>query len=286
MFSLGGGLAASVALGGALAGCSTPTDEPTYSAAVTARRLVEATPFYIAHRGGGRAWPELTAYAYEQASALPGLQALEMSVCRSRDGVLVLSHDSTTTRMTGVDLVIAKTDWVDLAKLKVTAAETLDPHQEARPFARLDDVLDRYIDRFVIFIEPKVESAGDPLFTRMEQLRQSERVVWKQPINSERFARAQEAGFMTWGYVLDEPAHTGANLQRLAADESIEMIGAQEDGPKALIEAVSKAAADNAKRAIMWPISTATQRDFALKQGYQGIMCSDPRTVMQTAIHT
>src|SRR5687767_13268304 len=65
-------------------------DTPPTTASLTA-----ASPFYIAHRGGGGNWPEMTAYAYEQATKIKGLQALEISVCLSADGVLVCSHDPT-----------------------------------------------------------------------------------------------------------------------------------------------------------------------------------------------
>lgn len=42
---------------------------------------------------------------------------------------------------------------------------------------------------------------------RMIAAAQPERVVWKQPINSTLFTKAKAAGFATWSYLLDEPAH-------------------------------------------------------------------------------
>lgn len=272
-------LGAAAAMTAPLLGCAPqpqPLPEP-----VTFDKLVADKPFYIAHRGGGRDWPEMTAYAYEQAAALPGLKALEMSVCISRDGVLVLSHDQNTRRVTGSDHVIADTDWATLSELTVTAEHTLDPGQPGRPFSRFDEVLEKYLDRFVIFVEPKLSAAADPLFAVLAGSgTNAERVVWKQPINSTRFARAKEAGYHTWGYVLDEPAHVGANLTRYAASEHVDMLGAEKSARPDLVRAVSSAAAANGKLTIMWPVVTREERKRALDAGFTGLMCSEPRGLM------
>lgn len=105
-------------------------------------------------------WPVATAHAYEQASGVPGRRALEISVCLSSDGVLVGSHDPPAARATGVDYTIAQQTWdyaVDLAR--VSAAETTDPAQPARPLTRFDEVVDAYINDFVLFVEPEVGPA-------------------------------------------------------------------------------------------------------------------------------
>ena len=109
---LGGGLAALVSS----AGCRTELPRTTWTIA----DLVADDPFYVAHRGGGDNWPEMTAYAYSQAARLPYVGAIEISVCLSADGVLVCSHDPTTLRVTGTDLRIADQPWSVLSRLKVT----------------------------------------------------------------------------------------------------------------------------------------------------------------------
>ena len=133
----------------------------------------------------------MTAYAYAQAAQVPGLQALEISVCLSADGVLVCSHDPTTARLTGTAYTIAEQTWATLSTLKVSGAETTEPDQPAQPLTRFDDVVEAYIGQFVLFVEPKVNAAADPLMVRMAALDQPERVVWKSPINSSRVRRRQ-----------------------------------------------------------------------------------------------
>ena len=53
----------------------------------------------IAHRGGGGRWPENTMLAFSQAVAL-GVDALEMDIHSTADGVLVVSHDPDVDRVT------------------------------------------------------------------------------------------------------------------------------------------------------------------------------------------
>ncbi|MBK7452352.1 MAG: hypothetical protein IPJ46_01150 [Anaerolineales bacterium] len=53
-------------------------------------------PLVIAHQGGDEVWPGDTLFAYQNAAAL-GVDALEMDIHISRDGVLVLMHDEKWT---------------------------------------------------------------------------------------------------------------------------------------------------------------------------------------------
>lgn len=285
-----GGAMAGVALGGVLAGCgqrlSSPTG-PTAPAPGTASSyadLVSGQPFYIAHRGGGSDWPEMTAFAYQQASEVSGLKAMEVSVCLSRDGVLVCSHDPNTLQVTGVPKLIADTDWATLATLKVSAENTVDPSQPARPLARIEEVVPRFIDDFVMFVEPKTSSADLPLMKLLVGLNQPQRVVWKQPINSGRFGMAKNRGFHTWGYVLDEPGHLGVNLSRHAADRDLDMLGVQLTQSDAFISTVTRAASDNAKPTISWPVQSPADRSRLLRLGCQGMMAGNIVSMFENPI--
>ena len=53
----------------------------------------------MAHRGGRRLWPENTLYAFEHAVEM-GVNVLEMDIHSTRDGALVVMHDSTVDRTT------------------------------------------------------------------------------------------------------------------------------------------------------------------------------------------
>lgn len=268
-------LAASLAgMGGLLlSGCQAPEVGPV-DVPATLGSLVRDRPFYIAHRGGGGDWPEMTAYAYEQCMKLPGLAAVEMSVCLSEDGVLVCSHDPDTLRTTGRNYVIADETWATLSTLKVSAAGTTDPKQPARPLSRFEDVIDMIVDDYVLFVEPKVSPAGAPLMRKLVALDQPQRVVWKQPVNSTLFREAKAHGFGTWGYVLNEPAHLGENLTRLAADASVDMLGAPLAESDDIIESVVSAARGNGKPVVAQTVRRSDDRVRALRLGCAGLMTS------------
>lgn len=262
-----GALAAGLAGGGCHKGLSASSPPATVTT------LAATDPFYIAHRGGGGDWPEMTGYAYEQAAKLPGLHALEISVCLSADGVLVCSHDATTKRTTGVDYTIAEQTWQTLSTLKVSAQSTTNPNQPGQPLTRFEDVVERYADRYVLYVEPKVPAAVARTLDRLAELNQPERVVWKQYINSTVFPAAKARGFSTWGYVLDEPSHRGANLARLAALPDIDMLGAPAESP-ALAREVVTAGRRNGKKIIMSVVRNDEDRARARQMGCSGLMAS------------
>lgn len=252
--------------------------------APTVHSLISQTPFYIAHRGGRRNWPEMTAYAYDQCAALPYVTAIEISVCVSSDGVLVCSHDPTTTRVTATDLEILKTPWSELAELTVKANGTDDPSQPPRPFSRLDEVLESHFSSLVVFIEAKVPQARDLLKARLVELAQPTRTVWKQPINSKDFAWAKSQGFSTWGYALDEPAHSGDKLAGFAADPAIDMIGVEVTRDSSAITEIVGLANAAGKKTISWSIATADERARALSFGCQGLMTADIKNLPLTPV--
>jgi glycerophosphoryl diester phosphodiesterase len=271
-------LGGSLALAAGALGCGFASDKRSPA---TVASLLAGDPFHIAHRGGGGDWPEMTAYAYSQAAAIPGLTSLEISVCLSADGVLVCSHDPTTERVTDVAYTIVEQDWDTLSSLSVTSRYTADPSQPSRPFTRFDEVVEAYIDRFVLFVEPKVPAAAEPLLAKMTSLNQPERVVWKQWISSPNFAAAKARGFATWGYVLDQPSHRGANLQRLVASPMVDLVGAPRDQPDAFVKAIVAAAQHNEKLTIMWNIRNDTDLRRALDLGCRGMMTSNPVEVLR-----
>ena len=276
---LAGAVASTAAL---VVGCNqqeAPADAPRRQP-VTITSMVTRSSFAIAHRGGGGDWPEMTAYAYSQAAALPGIQALEISVCLSLDKVLVCSHDPTTKRVTGIDHVIAQQTWSTLSQLQVTAAYPSDPSPPTRPLARFEEVAEAYADRFVLFVEPKVPPAAGPLLTALAGLGQPDRVVWKQYVNSPLFGAAKDQGFGTWGYVLDQPSHLGDNLERFADSDDIDMLGAPKDQSAEIVEQIVAAAVRRGKPTVMWPIATPADRNRAARLGCAGLMTSHPKAVL------
>src|SRR5207245_7758006 len=69
-------------------------------------------PRLYAHRGAAAELPENTLPGFERALQV-GADALEMDVHRTRDGVIVVSHDPDGARCCGVAQAIVATDWAE-----------------------------------------------------------------------------------------------------------------------------------------------------------------------------
>jgi len=69
----------------------------------------------LAHRGDHRQAPENTLAAFAAALALPGVDGLELDVRGSADGVAVILHDATLTRVQGRRLRASRLTVDDLA---------------------------------------------------------------------------------------------------------------------------------------------------------------------------
>jgi glycerophosphoryl diester phosphodiesterase len=70
----------------------------------------------VAHRGESADAPENTLAAFNLAWGRK-VEAIELDVHLSRDGVCVVTHDADTKRVTGVEQKIKETDWADLKGL-------------------------------------------------------------------------------------------------------------------------------------------------------------------------
>jgi glycerophosphoryl diester phosphodiesterase len=101
-----------------------------------------------AHRGAAAERPENTLDSFARALEL-GAGALEFDVHATRDGVLVVSHDPDTLRMTGVAAELRRTDWADVRRFD--AGWGFRAPDGSRPFAgrgltmpRLEEVLEAF----------------------------------------------------------------------------------------------------------------------------------------------
>ena len=93
-------------------------------------------PWVIAHRGGAGLRPENTLIAFEHASHL-GVDVLEFDIHRSRDGALVVIHDTTVDRTTDGHGAVAELTIDELKRLDA-GAHFIGPGQSAtgREFRR------------------------------------------------------------------------------------------------------------------------------------------------------
>lgn len=102
-------------------------------------------PLIMAHQGGEKQWPSNTMLAFRQAHKL-GADVLDMDVHLSRDGELVLMHDTTVDRTTDGQGAIQEMTWKQLSGLDAGYRFSLDsktyPYRgQGLRIPRLEEVL-------------------------------------------------------------------------------------------------------------------------------------------------
>lgn len=244
-----------------------PLPQSTY----TIDDLFSTAPFYIAHRGSGDNWVEHTFDAYEN-SVRVGAKAIEVSVNATADGVLICHHDRSTKRVTGEDLIVAETDWADIAELQVDARQWLGPAADTQPFALLEDVLDAFAESHVIFIEDKQGSNAVALLDLMDSYPDStSHFVWKQWAGAGQYRLAADRGYKCWGYFGPEL------LDRLdALVDRFDYLGILHTASDDEVARV----VSYGKPVIAWEIHYRWMRDRMSSLGVVGMMCSNLPYVM------
>ena len=108
-------------------------------------------PAILAHQGGLKEWPSCTMYAFQQAR-LAGSDVLDLDLHMTKDGVLVLLHDTTVDRTTNGQGAVAEMTWDELKNLDAGYNFSLDrkktfPYRgKGLTIPRLEDVLQAFPD--------------------------------------------------------------------------------------------------------------------------------------------
>jgi len=122
-------------------------------------------PLVIAHRGASAEKPENTLAAFARALEL-GVDAIELDVHVTRDGVPVVFHDDSLRRLTGQSGRVAAKTWRELAPLRVRVRE---------PIPRLSDVLRLTRTREIVQVEIK---RGVPVAPVIRAIRTARAAAW------------------------------------------------------------------------------------------------------------
>jgi glycerophosphoryl diester phosphodiesterase len=255
--------ASSIAL---LGGCTPPQPFAKDVRKGTIEGLLNAAPFFIAHRGSGDNWTEHTEAAYGGASGA-GATAIEISTHATRDGVFVCHHDASTLRLTGTDLNIENEAFARISSLRADARQWLGPAAPTEPIPRLKDVLDAHASSSVIFIEDKQGTNTKKLLDLMDTYPDSTKhFVWKQPAASKSYLQARERGYKTWGFFMNG---SGPTFQQVAPRHDLLGIfhAASDDEIRQLV--------GYGKPTICWEVHTRWMRERLLRLGVRGMMCSN-----------
>jgi glycerophosphoryl diester phosphodiesterase len=148
------------------------------------KRIFQEKPFWIiAHRGFSGAYPENTMLSFEKAAELP-IDAIELDIHSSRDGKLVVIHDSTLDRTTNLTGRVFDHSWEELKR--ADAGYRFDPEgNETFPFRGkgvsiplLEDVLQHFPDKkFVIEIKQTMPAIEDILLRIVQKHGMENKVI-------------------------------------------------------------------------------------------------------------
>lgn len=135
----------------------------------------------IGHRGNRAHAPEDTLESFAQAVAL-GVDAIELDVRLTRDGVPVVIHDPTLERTTDGSGVVADMTMVEISRVDAGARFTKDggrtfPYRgKGIHVPTLDETLDA-LRGLPLIIELKVATAAHPVLSLLERRGDSGRVL-------------------------------------------------------------------------------------------------------------
>jgi glycerophosphoryl diester phosphodiesterase len=88
------------------------------------QQITNRPPLIVAHRGASAEKPENTLAAFRRALER-GVDAIELDVHVTRDGVVVVFHDDTLNRLTGGRGKLAAKTWRELSALRVRGTESI-----------------------------------------------------------------------------------------------------------------------------------------------------------------
>lgn len=247
-------------------------------------RLAEIPGFTIAHRCGSADWAEMSQRG-ATASVLRNVDALEISVSRTIDGVWFGLHDQTLLRTSGVDINPNTLTWAQVQGYLSAAPAGGDPAFGAQPYARLVDLLDAYATSHVIFLDPKYHAGvawRDEFFAVIESAvpNAQDHVVIKYTGGGITLADdATARGYTSVGYFYEseyapDPAGTLANAAHWT------WIELDHGAPQSTWDAFTALG----KLMIGFIAATAAQRQTALDKGADGVMCSGIRAIKGAAV--
>lgn len=279
---LGAAGAAIVAAGaaGAIAAKSLSGTHPATGPGKLVTPLLASSRFTVAHHAAELDWPEESMFAYRKSVAT-GVDALEVSVARTSDGIWFALHDATLDRTSGTTgFVASEHTWQEVQQYQISAAATSDPAQPKQPYTRFVDVLDAYGDTHALFVDPKVVPASR--FPELMDLIEKHVTNPRESIVAKGYctqttwgAFARKRGLETWGFYYGNEI-TGASDLLSSTQENWSTIGLNytaTDAEWSQVRALGKTLVGHV-------LPSSASVDTSLAHGATGLMISSLKSTM------
>lgn len=239
--------------------------------------LFAAREFTIAHRGGSADWPEMSMEAYRRSVGL-GVDALEVSVARSADGVWFGLHDATLDRTSGTTgFAAAEHPWSEIRTHRIRPTGAYDTSSADQPYLPFPELVAAYAGSHAIFVDPKAAAPEHypELLALMDAAgpEATETFVAKAYCTTTGWAAAARArGYRTWGYYYGRDLADGSTPLE-ATQASWDLLGLDVAAPADAWSAVLAAGKPVIAHIVASPADAATARN----RGARGQMISAVR---------
>lgn len=239
--------------------------------------MAQAGTKVFGHRGAGMVAPEHTEAAYDYAIS-HGIQAMELSVNVDSEGQLWCLHDLTLDRTTYNTGALNTYPSTGVAQRVLTNGRVmLGQGWTDQPMVPLRRMLDKYLGKVVLFLEPKGNDAVVPLqnllATSYPHANQS--VIWKAHVGTS-FTWPKQQGYRTWCYVDDG----SSNAVLDGKDAQVDYWGVSTSMSSARRKEIVQRPGN--KPVFSWPVYRRSQRAALEADGVVGLMSSDPVYVRGT----
>ena len=230
--------------------------------------MLKTPKFFVAHRGGSASWPEHTERAYSQCPIF-NFQGLEMSCGQSSDGVWFGCHDQSLSRL--VPALTKPVDQYTWAEIKAAASKT-----EYMP-ARLDWLIEHYIDSHVLVVDPKYKTGKWEEFLAVFKGLEN-KIVFKAYADTQwAFDPIRAKGVKTWGYAYagdkDKPWYAD-----WAAGKTCDVLSMEYTAPQDIWTALKA----SGKPLVSHIPSVPESVKMGWDKGADGTICSNPKACMPT----
>lgn len=231
-----------------------------------------SSPRYFAHRGGGMVRPEHTLAGY-RASAAMGFP-LEVSVNVDASGELWCIHDTTMDRTTYKTGAVNSYTTEEIGQQVLTNGRVLlGQGWTDQPMVPLRQVLDEFLGKVIILLEPKGNDSVVPVENLLDTYypHAPRSVIWKAHIGTASLPWAKSRGYRTWVYL--DSGTTDATMD--GKDSMVDYWGVQTTFTDLRVQQVVA----RGKPVFSWPVYRRSQVARLTGLGVVGIMASDPRYV-------
>jgi glycerophosphoryl diester phosphodiesterase len=259
------------------------------------KRILDDKNFWIiAHRGFSARYPENTMLAFEQAAALQ-IDAIELDVHSTRDGRIVVIHDSTLDRTTDRNGRVFDHTW-DLLR-KADAGFMFDPDGSGKyPFRGqglavplLEDVFKKFPKmKFIVEIKQELPAIEEVVYRLIRKYKMEKQVIVASE-HSEPLNRFRNIDPLVATSLSSEEAYELYKMYRLRMMNFYRCRGdalqipEKHNGKQVLRPSLIAAAKRKGLAVHIWTVNDPVDMKRLMDWGVDGIISDDPGSLLAVA---